>query len=157
MRRFVTIPVSETHRCVVWYPFPLISYFQIISSNPCISCKKTKIQTLFIITSALFCGAEQIKDWMFPCIMCTQNPDKRNELEQFMELNNVMLSCKHWTNRCARTFSCPSTYRGELHKNVLFPFTVEFLMKLYCRCAIIDGRRSKEVMEAVIDIMRQSY
>jgi hypothetical protein len=88
MRRFVTIPVTETHRCVVWYPFPLISYFQIIGSNPCISCKKNKIQTLFIITSALFCGAEQIKDWMFPCIMCTQNPNKRNELKQFMELNN---------------------------------------------------------------------
>jgi hypothetical protein len=30
-------------------------------------------------------------------------------------------------------------------------------MKLYCRCAIIDGRKSKEVMEAVIDIMRQNY
>jgi len=45
----------------------------------------------------------------------------------------------------------------DMFKNILFPYSVSHLRKLYTMCAGLVGPKTMEIAEAIIDLMEQRY
>ena len=94
---------------------------------------------------------------MFPCIMCLQNFDKKKELEEFMDSNNIYL------NAISEEVDLLGMFHTLLHteenglKIVIYQLSVQFLHKLYRMCSVTDGCRVKQIMTTIEEILNQRY
>ena len=80
---------------------------------------------------------------MFPCIMCLQNFDKKKELEEFMDSNNIYLEAiPEEVNLLGMFHTVLHTEENGL-KIVIYQQSVQFLHKLYRMCSVTDGCRVK--------------
>jgi len=94
---------------------------------------------------------------MFPCIMCLQNFDKKKELEEFMDSNNIYLEAiPEKVNLLGMFHTVLHTEENGL-KIVIYQQSVQFLHKLYRMCSVTDGCRVKQIMTTIEEILNQRY
>jgi len=109
------------------------------------------------MNSTLFFQVGQIKHWMFPCIMCLQNFEKKRELEEFMSSNNIFL------NATSEEIDLLGVFHTLLHtdenglKTVILQHSVQFLHRLFKMCNVSDGRRVKHIMTSIEEVLNQRY
>jgi len=109
------------------------------------------------MNSSLFFQAKQIKHWMFPCIMCLQNFQKKSELEHFMCANNISLNATpEEVNLLGIFHTLLHTEERDL-KTQIFMLSVQFLHRLYRMCSVTDGCRVKQIMTTIEEILNQRY
>lgn len=109
------------------------------------------------MNSSLFFQAKQIRHWMFPCIMCLQNFQKKSELEHFMCANNIALNATpEEVNLLGIFHSLLHTQERDL-KTQIFMLSVQFLHRLYRMCGMIEGSRTKLIMGVIEELLNQRY
>jgi len=106
---------------------------------------------------ALFFQAKQIRHWMYPCIMCLQNFEKKSELEHFMCANHIYMDATpEEVNLLGMFHTLLHTDERNL-KMAIFMLSVQFLHKLYRMCNITQGYRTKQIMTAVEEVLHERY
>ena len=109
------------------------------------------------MNGALFFGVSQIKHWMLPCIFCQKNYDFYVEVTSFMTKNDINGNSNAAEVDVFATFYVLMHVEIDMFKNILFPYSVSHLRKLYTMCAGLVGPKTMEIAEAIIDLMEQRY
>ena len=109
------------------------------------------------MNGALFFGVNHIKHWMLPCILCQKDYDVYSEVNSFMIKNDININSKAAEVDVFGTFHVLMHVEIEMFKNILFPYSVSHLRKLYVMCAGLVGPKTMAIAEAIIDLMEQRY
>jgi len=82
---------------------------------------------------------------------------EKNELEQFMDTNNIYLDAiPEEVNLLGMFHTLLHTEENSL-KVVIFQHSVQFLHKLYKMCSVTGGYRAKQIMATTEEILNQRY
>lgn len=102
-----------------------------------------------------FMVAKSIKHWTYPCIMCLQNLQKKCDLEEYVEKNNISEFSSILDVDTLGLFHTLLHTEEHNVKNGLFPYSVECLKRLYNSCVLLTGERASCIINSITEILNE--